>query len=183
MNQSHTFQVGYFPLQTLGRKRDLSLPLFEVSMEIALCSESNDLWKCGNLYGISLNRTGNCKHKTQVNSARFTQEDGSIVYDSMLFTLRGGKLIFPSFPFRNVFWRHWHACSSLEFWSSSTDSVEGVFLLFDKAVIFWKHFELISCITCNNRSFGYPIIYTNTIHNAVPFIDTLTMFDITKLIL
>ena len=41
---------------------------------------------------------------------------------------------------------------------------------------------MISNITSNDRSFGYPNIHTNTIHYAIMFIDTSTMFDIKKLI-
>ena len=37
--------------------------------------------------------------------------------------------------------------------------------------------------TSNDRSFGCPVIYTDTIHNAVLFIDTSTMLDTTKIIL
>ena len=38
-------------------------------------------------------------------------------------------------------------------------------------------------ITSNDRSFDCPIIYVDTIHNAILFIDILTMFDTIKLIL
>ena len=41
----------------------------------------------------------------------------------------------------------------------------------------------IAFITSNDRSFGYPIIYTDTMYNAILFIDTSTIFDTTKLIL
>ena len=38
-------------------------------------------------------------------------------------------------------------------------------------------------ITSNDRSFDCPIIYTDTINNALLFIDTSTMLDTTKLLL
>ena len=38
-------------------------------------------------------------------------------------------------------------------------------------------------ITSNDCSYGYPIIYTYTIHNAILSKDTLTMLDTTKLII
>ena len=45
----------------------------------------------------------------------------------------------------------------------------------------WK--VLLSPITSNDRSFDCPIIHTYTILNAILFIDTSTMLDITMLIL
>ena len=38
-------------------------------------------------------------------------------------------------------------------------------------------------LTSNDRSFVCPIIYTDTIHYGILFIDTSTMFDTTKHIL
>ena len=37
--------------------------------------------------------------------------------------------------------------------------------------------------TRNDRSFGWSIIYTDTFHNAILFIDTSTILDKTKLFL
>ena len=42
---------------------------------------------------------------------------------------------------------------------------------------------LLDPITSNDHSFGCPIIYTDTIHNATWLIDTLTIRDTTKLII
>ena len=39
----------------------------------------------------------------------------------------------------------------------------------------WFISNMTTGITSNGRSFGWPIIYTDTIHNGIIFVDTSTM--------
>ena len=56
-----------------------------------------------------------------------------------------------------------------------------IFQLYKIKVTFSYTLQIQTNFTSNGRSFGSPIIYTDTIHNIL-FTDTSTMLDTTKLI-